>query len=226
MTILLVPSNAPYFTGLSTDIADNTFSGAKKFLGTRFYTSDTKIWYRILSDGTLSVDSGDTVSLATSDNIIGKVGGNSTSVTVTPVLTVAATYVTGDYVGTSISPMTFSNCARVAGGTGYVTSCMLIDYAKQSIAGELWLFDGLVTPPNDSAAWTLSDADMAKCIGVIPFSTYYASALNSVSFGTPPLAIGFKCGSAVKELYGCFVTRGAPAYASGDLTFRLSILQD
>lgn len=226
MTVTLVPSNAPYFTGLSTDIADSTFSGAKKFLGTRFYATDTKAWYRILSDGTLAADSGDTVSLATTDSVIGKVGGNSTVVTVVPVLTVAATYVTGDYVGTSAAPMTFNNCARVAGGTGYVTSCMLIDYAKQSVAGELWLFDASVITPADSAAWTLSDADMAKCIGVIPFSTYYESALNSVSFGTPTLAIGFKCGSALRELYGCFVTRGSPTYATGELTFRLSILQD
>jgi len=226
MAVITIPDNAPYFVGLSTDIVDNTFSVARSYLGTRFYATDTKVWYRILSDATLAVDGGDTVGLATSENVIGKVGGNSTTVTFSPALTVAATYVTGDYVGTSVAPMTFPSCARVAGGTGYITSCMLIDYAKQSIAGELWLFDGLVTPPDDSAAWTLSDADMAKCIGVIPFSTYYASALNSVSFGTSEVAIGFKCGSAVRELYGCFVTRGAPTYATGDLTFRLSILQD
>ena len=54
MTILRISENAPYFVGLSTDIVGNTFTGAKSFLGTKFYTMDTKVWYRILPDGTLS----------------------------------------------------------------------------------------------------------------------------------------------------------------------------
>ena len=145
---------------------------------------------------------------------------------VTPVLTVAATYAANDYVGTSATAMVFADCARGINGTGVVVGCSLVDKALQSVAGELWLFDTAVTPPADSAAWTLSDAHAATLIGVIPFSTYYASALNSVSNGVPAYPLPFKCLSSSASIYGCFVTRGAPAYASLDLTFRLAISQD
>ena len=139
----------------------------------------------------------------------------------TPVLTVAATYVANDYIGTSATPMTFADVVEKNGRSGFILGCTLVDYALQSVAGELWLFDTTVTPPADSAAWSISDAHAKTCIGVIPFSTYYASALNSVSQGIPAAPIPFKCGAAVNDIYGCFVTRGAPAYVSLDLTFRL-----
>jgi len=145
---------------------------------------------------------------------------------VTPVLTVAATYAANDYVGTNAAAMEFTNCARVVNGTGVIIGCSLVDKALQSVAGELWLFDTAVTPPDDSAAWTLSDAHAATKICVIPFSTYYASALNSVSDGVPAYPAPFKCLGSSASIYGCFVTRGAPAYASLDLTFRLAIAQD
>ena len=165
--------------------------------------------------------------------IAGDTGGIAVSVTehtacidVTPVLTVHATYVANDFVGTTNTAMTFANCARVNGGTGTVIGVVLVDFALQSIAGELWLFDtapaGL---PADSAPFTITDADAARCIGVIPFSTYFASVLNSVS-PVGNLTFAFQCLPASRSLYGAFVTRGAPAYASGDLTFRLRVLQD
>ena len=146
--------------------------------------------------------------------------------TVTPTLTVHANYVSGDFVGTSSAAMQFTlagDASNAAGG-GYILGCMLIDRALASVAGELWLFDSAVTPPNDSAAWSISDADAATCVAVIPFSTYYASALNSVAFGVPDGNARFEV-PASGILYGCFVTRGAPTYASGDLTFKLTILQ-
>ena len=179
--------------------------------------------------GALTVDNAGTFAtqstLQASEYHIGATGGNSVEVTVVPVLTVAAAYISGDYVGTSGDAMTFASCARVNAGLGIITGAVLIDYAAQSVSGELWLFDTEPTPPADSAAWSLSDAHCARCIGVIPFSTYYASALNSVS-PQPNLSIPFKCIAESTALYGCFVTRGTPAYASGDLTFRLYIAQD
>lgn len=152
------------------------------------------------------------------------VGGGMALVEATPVLTAAGAYAIADYVGTSATAMTFSNCARVAGGTGIIVGAVLVDGDLQSIGGELWLFDTAPTPPNDNAAWTITDAMAADCIGVIPFSTYYASALNSVSIADNP-DIVFKCGAATRNLYGCFVTRGAPTYTSLLLTFKLQIVQ-
>jgi hypothetical protein len=164
-------------------------------------------------------------SLTAGETHIGSVGGHSAISTVAIAMTTHATYAANDFVGTDGTPLTFAGCARVNAGSGVIVGATLIDYALQSVAGELWLFDTTFTPPADSAAWTLSDAHAALCIGVIPFSTYYASALNSVSV-VNNLGMTFVCGAASKSLFGAFVTRGAPAYASGDLTIRLRILQD
>lgn len=170
------------------------------------------------------IDVGD-VTLTASEVHIGEVGSKGVTVTVTPTLTVAGAYTAGDFVGTSTAAMTFAGCARVNAGTGCIVSAVLIDKAVQSAACELWLFD--TTPaglPNDNAAFTLTD--QVTLVGVIPFSTYYANALNSAAMGAN-LPIQFSCvGAAVKDLYGVLVTRGAPTYATGDVTVRLQIIQD
>jgi hypothetical protein len=134
-----------------------------------------------------------------------------------PVLTVAASYVTGDYVGTSGVAMVFSGCANTPGGGGWVIGAKLLDKASQSVQTELWLFTTAVTPPADSAAWTISDADLQFLVAVIPFnaSDYFASAVNSTCDGMP-----------LNGLYGCLVTRGSPTYASLDLTVIPSLMMD
>jgi len=177
------------------------------------------------SAGTVTVKGYVSPLAAFPTTMAGLVGGYTSEIDVTPTLTVHATYVTGDYVGTSGTAMVFAGSSRLNGGTGTVLSAVLIDYAVQSVACELWLFDTAVTPPADSAAWSITDADCARCVGVIPFSTYYASAANSVSF-SQGVGIGFKTLAASTSIYGCLVTRGSPAYASGDLTVRLTIYQD
>lgn len=151
--------------------------------------------------------------------------GKTKLITVTPTLTVAANYAAGDFVGTSATASTITGAARIDGGSGAITGIELIDGDVQSVAGELWLFDASVTPPVDSAAWSISDADALKLIRVVPFSTYYASALNSVS-NSDNLYIQFACAADSKDLYCCFVTRGAPTYTSGKLSFRITIIQD
>ena len=156
--------------------------------------------------------------------ITGLTGGFSATLPNTPVLSVASAYVTGDYVGTSSAPMEFTNIARTSGGTFYIPGATVIDYAKQSVAGELWLFNATVTPPLDSAAWNISAADMAKLLCIVPFSTYYATASYSVSQGHPDYVGPYK--AAATSVFGCFVTRGSPSYASLNLTFILGSAQD
>lgn len=171
------------------------------------------------------------VSLATAPALVageahvGEVGGNTITVTVTPTLTVAGAYIAGDFVGTSATAGVIANAARVAGKGGVLESVAVIDGDKQSVAGELWLFDTAVTPPADNAAWTITDADAATVIpgGVIPLSTYYASALNSVAVARG-VALSYTC--VATSLYFCFVTRGAPTYTSGKLSLRFNFMRD
>ena len=152
--------------------------------------------------------------------------------TVTPTLTVAGAYSANDYVGTSATALVFDPCGPSInvggkGCKGYILGARLIDYAVQSKGAELWVFESSVTPPNDNAAWSISDADSKKLVCIIPFETYYASALNSVSEGTPVGgAARYVCAANSTSLYGCLVTRGTPTYTTGDVTVRLTILPD
>lgn len=161
-------------------------------------------------------------AILTGEAHIGEVGGNTLTPSFTPVLTVAGIYAANDYVGTSAST-TAITAARINAGSGWVISACLLDYALRSIAMECWLFNAAITPPADNAAWTLSDADLAKLVCIIPFNTYYASALNSASPGVPIGSAAFTCPAGVKTLYPYLVTRGAPTYATGDLTVIFSI---
>jgi hypothetical protein len=153
--------------------------------------------------------------------------------TVTLTLSVGGTYSSGDYVGESGVPMEFLDCGGAVsfaggGGSGWIVGGRLVDGDLKSVAAELWVFDYPVTPPDDNAAWSISDADAAHTVCVIPFSTYYASALNSVALGKPDSenAARYLCAEDSHSLYGCLVTRGAPVYVSGHQTIGLGILKE
>jgi hypothetical protein len=142
----------------------------------------------------------------------------------TPVLTTHANYVTGDYVGTDHTPMTFASCV-MPGGSGWVVGAALCNGTVSTIALELWLFNATVDPGHDSDAFSITDAEAKTCVAVIPFSTYYASALNSVSQSQPDGG-SKRFVSTTGSLFGCLVARGTLVAADGDITVRLSIMQD
>ena len=141
------------------------------------------------------------------------------STAVTPTLDTAI-YASGDSLHTTV--MSFASAVRISGGSGRVRKLVVVDKAAQSAAGELWLFSATVTPAAANAAHSISDADAALCVGVIPFGTYYASALNSVSVASPDLPI--TC--AATTLFGIAVTRGTPTYAADSLVLTLLIDPD
>ena len=147
------------------------------------------------------------------------VGSKLTVVAVTPTIDTAA-YASGD----TLTPvMTFADVAIAAGGSGCIVGLTVVDAAAQSAAAELWLFTASPTVPALNAAWSISDADAATCIGVIPFGPYYASALNSVSCKsvTFPFVTG-----ATTAIYGVAVIRAAGTYAATDLKFVLRVAKD
>jgi hypothetical protein len=223
MSLVFINGNAGQYQALSSDITAGSTIPGISYIGADVYITDTKTWYRVLPDLTLIPASTGAVALAPGESHLGNVGGITVTVTASPVLTVASAYITGDYIGTSSSPITFNNVARIAGGTGEIRAIMY-DFAKQSIQTELWLFNDTLTTPADSAAWSISDADSLKCIGVFSFNTWYASSLNSICLSDD--IIPFKCLNSTSNLYGCLVTRGTPSYASGDVTIKLTISQD
>lgn len=163
------------------------------------------------------------VGLPTGTNHMGEVTANSPlAIPVSVTLTVGATYASGDFVGTSATPITFANAARTSGGEGVLVSLTISDPAASAAAAlELWLFNATVTPPADSSAWNLSDADGLKCVGIVSIPTtaqFLSSATGVMSVNN----INLKYNCAATSLFGCLVTRGAPTY-TGTLQVTLQV---
>lgn len=133
----------------------------------------------------------------------------------TPTISTSA-YASGDTVG---GVMTFTG----AGNAGTIMTAIIDDKDAESAALELWLFNATITPAADNAAHSISDADMAKCIGVIDGFVYHASALNSVGQAVS-VGLAYKLPSG-SDVYGLLVTRGAPTFSStSDLKVRIVVL--
>lgn len=153
------------------------------------------------------------------------VADQTANITVSVTLTVGASYATGDHVGTSSTPITFANAVRTSGGSATLRSITISDpAASTATALELWLFNATVTPPADSAAWDLSDANGLKCVGVVSIPTtaqFLSSATGVMHIGN--LGLQFHC--AATSLFGALVTRGSPTY-TGTLQVMLEIEYD
>jgi hypothetical protein len=151
---------------------------------------------------------------------------NFQPVSATMAITTGGAMGANDFIGVDHTPITFSNCARLPGGSGHITSAIFVDGDNQKLSGELWVFT--VAPvglPDQNAAFAVTAADLANCIGIFPFSTYYAAAATAWSRGIPAIVADFKCAAGSRDLYGAFVTRGAPTYTTGTPRFTLNIWQ-
>ena len=166
-------------------------------------------------------------SITAGETHIGEVGGKTTLVQSTVVMSVAGAYATGDYMGTTTTPQSFASAVRVSGGTGIIKSVLISDkITNANVAMELWIIDRTYTAPTDNAAWNFSDTDMLFVQAVIPITTagWYASSAGQVYFdGT--ISIPIKSNGTT--LFYALVARGTPpAFTSSDLTITLGILQD
>lgn len=175
------------------------------------------------SSGKLYVSTVDTISTLTNGNV----GGFTTLVQSTIVMSVAGAYATGDYMGTTTTPQSFSSVVRTSGGTGIIKSILISDkIVTTNVAMELWIIDRTFTAPTDNAAWDLSDANMLFVQAVIPIATtgWYASSAGQVYFdGT----LSYPIKSNGTTLFYALVARGTtPAFTSSDLTITLGVLQD
>lgn len=167
------------------------------------------------------------VGLPASSNHIGQVGGETVYSTVTPTLSVAGAYASGDYIGQSATPQSFAGAVRSAGFKATVKSLTIVDKVVTApVALELWLFSATFTAPTDNAAWTVSDADALNCVAVIPITTdkWYLGTVNKV-YSDDTISKVVTCASTT--LFYALVARGAtPTWASGDLQLSLGLLLD
>ena len=131
----------------------------------------------------------------------------------TPTVSLSA-YEAGDAVGGKLE---FKLAGRVAGDPGPLVDIILIDDAGQDEEFELWLFNDAFTAEGDADAWTPSQADLRKLIGVISTADQ-----NWLAAGTPSVC-SFMAIRQYKlvgtSIYGQMVTRGTPDFvATDDLT--------
>lgn len=152
------------------------------------------------------------------------------TVTATPTVSTSPAYTAGDQVG---GVMTFTSAAIATGRGGQIVNAYLIDKGKQKATLELWLFLASPTLVNsDNGAFDITDSNLvtATPIGVIDFSSgdYRDSGSNSFCQGEQsggPVNIPFVTTSTA-NLFGVFVTRGTPTYASTtDLVVGLTVTQ-
>ena len=148
-------------------------------------------------------------------------------VAATPTITAGA-YAAGDQVG---GINTLTSVVRANGGSGAIVNAVVIDKGVQAAELELWLFR--ISPTlagSDNNAFDIADGPLvaATPAGVIRFATYYSATSSSVALAdTGTLPLGFTCAAADANLYGVFVTRSAPTYAStSDLVVALFVVQD
>lgn len=132
----------------------------------------------------------------------------------------------GDVAHTAV--LNFADVVAQNGQSGVISKMTVIDKDAQGIDLELWLFNATVTIPAADAAWSISDADAAKCVGIIRTATdgvWFASALNKIG-QVRNLNLPFKCDAADVDLYGAIVTRGTPTYTAAGLVIDLTIDRD
>lgn len=123
-------------------------------------------------------------------------------------LTTATTaYTAGDQVG---NQMTFANAARVTGGSGVVTGCVLISAADVIGPFDLVLTDSSVTLAADNAAYAISDADALKMVGLLQLTGAYDIGNNRIAqaYGA---WLPYQC-SGNTSLFGGLITRSSHTF--------------
>jgi len=177
-------------------------------------------YYDIDNTGSVDIGDVDITSIAAGETHIGEVSGksvvvNSSFTRPSDTTTYAAGEVVGPTAGAAV--MTFTNCARVNGGSGVITHATLVDGANVSTKGsfELWLYDTTFTADADNAVFTPTDAEALTVVGVIPFTLSYVGDAtsgingNAVYMGTIDRPIPFVAGASSRNLFGAIVVRNA-----------------
>jgi hypothetical protein len=136
--------------------------------------------------------------------------------------TSAGTYEAFDAIGGLI---TFSNAARIAGGSIHVEGVQIVDEDAQLAAMDLVLFSVAPGTVTDEVAFDPTDAELLDCVGVIPISvgSYHLFNDNAVAH----VDCTVTCKLTTTTLYGVLVSRGTPTYAStSSIHVTVEILQD
>lgn len=177
----------------------------------------------------LAIGAPNNAPLAAGENYVGRVGlthyESSTEIT-RPSDTTA--YSAKDVLSDSTSAptvLTFTGCARVAAGSGYVCKGRIFTDSATALLGtvfRLHLYHTAPTAVNDNAQFPLLYANKAKRVGYIDFPALATEGTGSDSAAAlwVDLPVKFTCAAVSTSLYGMLevITVGA-APASGQKVY-------
>lgn len=133
-------------------------------------------------------------------------------------------YAAKDSVSNSTSAptiLTFTNCGRIAGGSGYICKGRIFTDSATALLGSVFrlhLYHTAPTAINDNAAFTLLYANRANRCGYIDFPALATEGTGSDSSSSlwVDLPLKFTCAAASTSLYGALeITTVGAAPASG-----------
>ena len=164
-----------------------------------------------------------------------RVAGSATTVTSTATRATGTTqYAANENWSDSVSSpvsggYTLTDAARASGGSGVITDIIVVSGNDPAtlLQGELWIYDSAVTNDNDNAAFTSSDADTLKLVGVVPFtlaSTVPGSGTTSYAH-IQNLGLGFTCVGTANLRYKVKTKNAYTPADSEVLTVRAKILR-
>lgn len=127
-------------------------------------------------------------------------------------------YVAGDQFGGLVS---LTGAARASGGTGVITGVAVQSFSAVLGALDVVFFDSTVTLAADSAAFTLSDADSAKVIAVVPLAGAYTLSTNRIA-QIYNISVPYLCNGST-TLFAGIIARSSATFVASDFASNLTV---
>jgi hypothetical protein len=161
--------------------------------------------------------------LAAGENHVGEVGGKTIVKDVTLTLDTLA-YASGDVLADF---QEVTGCLRVNDGTAVLQSIVLLDKDDQGGALDLVFANAAGTLGTENAAVSISDADAANILGVVPITASdYVDLVNSKIVILKNVGLGIVSKSAADSIYVGAISRDSKTYTASGITLRLTFLAD
>lgn len=162
-------------------------------------------------------------TLAAAENHVGEINQPYNLLDLVPVCDTAI-YASGDVLFTATVT---GNLMRVNDGKAILKSLQIIDKDDQGIAMDIYFFSSAVTFGAVNGVPSISDADLATCLGYVSVATGDYKDLGGARIATKnALDIILKAVSGAKTIYVAAVTQGGtPTYTAAGLTLRLGVIQ-
>ena len=146
------------------------------------------------------------------------------TISVTPTITAASAYTTGDAVG---GLLTFSDAALKGYGSGVVQTITIVDKDSEEDTLHLHLFNQTFTASTDHDVFSPSDADLENYIGraVVRGGSFLTFEDNSAG-STFNVGLYFNLVAGGTDLFGQLVVAGTPTYTgTSDLIVKITVEQ-